>query len=154
MLAYCWNRPPTFSVSGYSHPASPTRGHQSAPVAMTLPTLQYYRKFVKSKWLSSDASNQSTQASNTPSACTLVTSNWCIIKYIILYYLFEEVQIYKQFIETVQGSLDITEDRSDDHAFGNLHFIPCVPAWRPPLPLIVLCHCPHVLGRPPHLGPE
>ena len=51
----------------------------------------------------------------------------------ILYYLFEEEQTYNQFIETVRCCLDITEDRSVDYAFGNLHFSPCVtpcsPAW-------------------------
>ena len=80
-----------------------------------------------------------------------------IQKLVILYYLFEEVQAYKQMIETVRRSLDVTDDKSVDPAF-DLHFIPCVipcvPAWRPPPPLIVLCHCPHVLGRPPHLGPD
>ena len=49
------------------------------------------------------------------------------------YYLFEEEQTYKQFIETVRRCLDITVDRSVDYAFGNLHFSPCVtpyfPAW-------------------------
>ena len=77
---------------------------------------------------------------------------------IILCYLFEEVKTYKQLIKTERRYLDITDDGSVYHAFGNLYFIPCVipgvPAWRPPPPLIVLCHCPHVLGRPPHLGPE
>ena len=36
---------------------------------------------------------------------------------IILYYLFEEVQTYKQIIETLQRSLDVTDDKSVDPAF-------------------------------------
>ena len=46
---------------------------------------------------------------------------------------FRKRTAYKYFIETVRLSLDITEDRSVDYAFGNLHFRPCVipyiPAW-------------------------
>ena len=48
---------------------------------------------------------------------------------IILYYLFEEVQTYKQIIETVQRSLlsSVTDDKSVDPAF-DLHFNPVSPS--------------------------